>query len=192
MTAQPSDEYYIRWNTEDSFDQIPFGNLVGYVFGSVAFAKEHEVLSSEELALIHDAYMANPKPERTFLLFQKACSWYAELRNSGGDLDYEYMGNVFSLADEYEAEDKNAPYLAAFEKLSAESKEYLLGRMESFRGTRVMSSSTIDYRKLFHDYPEVAETRFNRLCSRLPELLRGLENWPDKKSFENSREIRLE
>lgn len=188
--GQSGQDYSIRWNTETSFDQVPFGNLVAYVFMSVAFAKEHEVLSSSELSIIYDAEMANPKLERTYRLFEEACTWYLQAKQDGNELDYRYMGNIFSLADEYEAEDRKAPYLEAYEKLSPESKQYVLDRIESIRGTRVMSSSTTDYRRMFVDHPDVAVRAYERLCSRLPEMLERLENWPEQKTIE-AQEIRL-
>ncbi len=182
--GQSEQDYSIRWNTETSFDDVPFGNLVAYVFMSVAYAKEHEVLTDRELSIIYDAEMKNPKLERTYRLFEEACTWYLQSRQDEDELDYWYMGNVFSLADEYEAEDRNAPYLAAYEKLSRESRQFVLEKIESIRGTRVMSSSTTDYRRLFVDQPEFAVRAFERLCSRLPEMLERLENWPELKSVE--------
>lgn len=189
VSAQSGEEYFFRWDTDTSFDQIPFGNLVGYVFASTAFAKSHEVLTDDELVIIHDAYTANPKPERTYRLFEEACIWYQEIQLGDRELDFEYMGTIFALADQYESEDKNAPYLAAYEMLSPESKKFVLEKIGSLRGTRVMSSVTTNYQKLFVDYPESAENAYERLCSRLPEMLNELQNWPAKKLFENTRVI---
>lgn len=188
--GQSGQEYSIKWNTETSFDDVPFGNLVAYVFMSVAHAKEHKILTTSELSIIYDAEMKNPKLERTYGLFEEACTWYLQSKQNGDELDYQYMGNIFSLADEYEAEDRNAPYLAAYEKLSQESRQFVLDKIESIRGTRVMSSSTTDYRRLFVDQPDLAVRTYERLCSRLPEMLERLENWPELKSIE-IQEIRF-
>ena len=190
--GQPNQNYSIRWNTETSFDQIPFGNLVQYVLTSVAFAKEHEVFTPNELSTIYNAEMTNPRLDRTYGLFEEACAWYLQIIQTSDELDYEYMGNIASLADQYEAEDKNAPYMAAYEKLSFESKRFVLNRIESLRGTRVMSSSIADYRRLFVDYPETAISVFDRLCARLPEMLEQLENRPELKTFENVQVVPLQ
>ncbi len=104
MAGQPGQQYYsINVDTESSFDQLPFGKLVQHVFSSYAFASEHDILTAAELRLIHHACTVDSKPERSVRLFEEACSWYREARDSGERLDLDYMANVLMLADDYEA-----------------------------------------------------------------------------------------
>ncbi len=189
-TAQATKDYSIRWDTATRFDQIPFGEMIRYVFMTVAYAKEHDILTQEELSLINAAEMKNPRPFLSYQVFEQACNWYQNL-NPDDDLDGAYAGNLFRLADQYEAEEKIAPYLTAYEQLSTESARFILAEIESYRGTRVMSSSTMKWDELFADNPAIAERAYERLCDRLPQMLKDLENWPDQKSFDNVQSFEI-
>lgn len=179
--AQTGPDYSIRTDTRNNFDDIPFGRLVEIVFMSLAYADYHEVLSDQELALIREADQANPRLDRTYGLFEEGCNWYQQSLLSGHALDYEYMGNLLMLADEYEQQDREEPYMTAFDRLSRAAQDYILQRIEAMRGTGTMSSSTTDFRRLFMENPDSAERAYERICERLPDMLRELENWPEKK-----------
>lgn len=184
--AESSTVPRINRNTETSFEQVPLGLKLEFIFSNYAFYKgSHWVLSERDVVLMFDAVSANPQFWRTYQTMDRVCEMYKGSVERGDDLDLRWVGSQLALAEQYEEKDRYAPYLTAFEKLSPDSRQFVLNDIEKFRGTRAISSSTVDWQQLFDDDPDTALTMLPRMCDRLPELTREMEQQPKYKSFEN-------
>lgn len=124
--------------------------------------------SSEEVLLLEQAVYTVPYVDRFFEIWESACDYFYSTTYQ--ELDATMLGRARADAQWAEIEDRVAFLEASISGLSIANRERAFRLMSSNVGKDAVSVSLHDHIQEAEVSPELAKSRFNSTCERLPDI----------------------